>query len=287
MSRHTTIKGERKRIIFVGAIGVYMALWVLYSMGIAGRFRFDETGNLIVDWENDYSAATSTGGEELFDNTETEEGEEYEVFDKAEEDVDGGIKSSNATQINRKVAIVTKVLGPLEVDKIGRMLCLLSHSYNDKKRHDIVIFTTLEWDDDTIEKLRKVVTPTKLTVALEGPPLKERMAKMNQTELEYLLKRCNASKETLSWYSHCTEEGFGGISNLGYAWQAEFRSYHIWTHDALKEYRYMMWFDTDALVTREWDLDPMEVMVKNNLVVSFAAFPYGRSSNQILKDKNY
>ena len=30
-------------------------------------------------------------------------------------------------------------------------------------------------------------------------------------------------------------------SNLGYAWQAEFRSY-----SAIQKYKYMMWFDTDA-----------------------------------------
>jgi len=47
----------------------------------------------------------------------------------------------------------------------------------------------------------------------------------------------------------------------------------------------MMWFDSDALVGKEWDKDPMKVMVENNLAILYAGFPYGNSKNLVIKDK--
>jgi len=184
------------------------------------------------------------------------------------------------------VVIVTKVLTGEDAEKVGRMLCFLQHAYNDRTQYDIVVFTTMPWDEQKISNLQKVVAPTKLTVAVEGPPLEEQIAAMTPEEKEFLYKRCNvAAGKNITWFNYCTEEGSNNISNLGYAWQAEFRSYHIWNHDAIKGYKYMMWFDSDALVGRSWDKDPMQLMVEKDLVILFATFPYGILRHPLVKEK--
>lgn len=144
------------------------------------------------------------------------------------------------------VVIVTKVLKGEDTSKVSRMLCFLQHGYNDRTQYDIVIFTTMPWRKEEIAKVQKVVAPAKLTVAVEGPPLEEQIAAMTTEEKEFLYKRCGIGEDqNITWYNYCTEEGSNNLSNLGYAWQAEFRSYHIWNHDAIKGYKYMMWFDSE------------------------------------------
>jgi hypothetical protein len=109
-----------------------------------------------------------------------------------------------------------------------------------------VVFTTIPWSENEILMLQEMAAPTKLTVALEGPPLAEQIAAMTPEEKDFLYKRCNVTGGMeITWYNYCTEEGSRNVANLGYAWQAEFRSYHIWTHEALKDYKYMMWFDSE------------------------------------------
>jgi len=55
-------------------------------------------------------------------------------------------------------------------------------------------------------------------------------------EEEYFLKdRCGCAKnETSTWFHDCREEGYKSVESLGYAWQAEFRAYHLWTEKVLK-----------------------------------------------------
>lgn len=222
----------------------------------------------------------------------------------------GGISSvSNASSPNAKqehsfenatnafkrydgVVIVTKVLEMNSVKnlkKIKSWLCFLSHSYNHKMKYDIVIFTTMPWKDDEISQLQKIAEPAKLTVTMEAPPLEEQLAKIPKDELLSLRKRCGIEhddNQTLTWYHHCTEEGHMGINSLGYAWQAEFRSYHIWTHPAIQKYKYMMWLDSDAYVGKEWDVDPMQAMVENDLAILYGGFPYGTTTGDYnLRDK--
>ena len=117
-------------------------------------------------------------------------------------------------------------------------MCYLSHAYNDKRRYDIVVFTTLPWTEDEIAELQAVVAPAKLTVALEAPPLEEQVAAMTKDEKDFLYKRCNVTEgKEISWFNYCTEPGSRHSNNLGYCWQAEFRSYHIWTHPAIMKVR--------------------------------------------------
>jgi len=196
--------------------------------------------------------------------------------------------TDNSTSFERYdgVVIVTKVLSEKDAGRVAKMLCFLQHSYNDKRKYDIVVFTTIPWAKKNIDKLQADLAPTKLTVAIEAPPLMDQVAAMTPEEKNFLYKRCNVTEgEDISWWHHCTEENYNTVANLGYAWQAEFRSYHIWTHDAIKDYKYMMWFDSDALVAREWDRDPMKVMIEKELILLFAAFPYGITRDKAVGDK--
>lgn len=146
------------------------------------------------------------------------------------------------------VVIVTKVLKQLDAKKLKRFLCMLAHGYNDKVHYDMVVFTTLPWDEAAIANLQKLWAPAKLTVAVEAPPLEDQLAAMPEEEREFLRKRCGMifPNETLAYNNWCTEPNYkGGYISLGYSWQAEFRAYHIWTHEALKNYKYMMWLDSE------------------------------------------
>jgi hypothetical protein len=148
---------------------------------------------------------------------------------------------SNSTDFTRydDVVIVTKTLWSKDLQKLLKPnLCYLSHAYNDKRRYDIVVFTTLPWTEDEIAELQAVVAPAKLTVALEGPPLEEQVAVMTKEEKDFHYKRCNVTEGTeITWFDYCSEPGSKHKNNLGYCWQAEFRSYHIWTHPAIMKVR--------------------------------------------------
>jgi len=146
----------------------------------------------------------------------------------------GGSNSTDFTRYD-DVVIVTKVLWAKDLKKnLIPSLCYLSHAYNDKRKYDIVVFTTLPWTEDEIAELKAVVAPAKLTVALEAPPLEEQVAVMTKEEKDFLYLRCNVTEgEDISWFHYCTEPGTKHRNNLGYCWQAEFRSYHIWTHPAI------------------------------------------------------
>lgn len=197
------------------------------------------------------------------------------------------VTSSNFTRYD-DVVIVTKTLWAKDMDVTQQMLCYISHAYNDKRRYDIVVFTTIPYTEEEIASLQEVVAPTNLTVVSDGPPLEEHLAAMTQEEREFLYKRCNVKKnETLTWQHYCTEPDSHHYNNLGYCWQAEFRAYNIWTHPAIRKYKYMIWMDADTRVAAEWtdDNDPMKVMVENDLHLLFAGFPYGSIGDVIVREK--
>uniref|UniRef100_A0A7S2RN17 Uncharacterized protein n=1 Tax=Eucampia antarctica TaxID=49252 RepID=A0A7S2RN17_9STRA len=182
------------------------------------------------------------------------------------------------------VAFVTKTLHHDNNKKhLQKMICLVNAAYNYKVNYsyDFIIFTTLPWPEEEVERIKAIAFPAKLSVILEGPPLDERVAALSEEDQDYLLKRCGIeggihdNNTNITWFHHCTEKDSHLVANLGYSWQAEFRSYHIWTHSALKDYTYMMWFDGDAQPAREWDKDPVDAMVQKNLSLMYTGFPYG------------
>ena len=144
------------------------------------------------------------------------------------------------------VVIVTKVLHPANISILKQMFCLLNAAYNRHVNYDLLVFTTIPWRQQDIQELQASVAPAKLTVALEGPSLEEHLNSMSVEEREFLEKRCNVTDgEKLSWFHHCSEENSHLFNNLGYSWQSEFRAYHIWKHEALKDYKYMFWIDSE------------------------------------------
>jgi hypothetical protein len=178
--------------------------------------------------------------------------------------------------------IVTKVLWPKDLGPLKKWMCFLAHSYTDKMKYDVVIFTTMPWNESQITELQEVAHPAKLTVALEGPSLEEHVKSMTPDEVEFLYKRCNVTDgDHISWHHYCKEPGSRHVNNLGYSWQAEFRAYHIWNHPAIKAYKYMMWLDADAFVGKTWDVDPMQVMIENDYTVMYSGFPYGTTRGDL------
>merc|ERR1719223_203044 len=47
----------------------------------------------------------------------------------------------------------------------------------------------------------------------------------------------------------------------------------------------MIWMDTDALCTQDWEVDPMQVVIENDLVILFDTFAYGKTKNPKFKQK--
>jgi len=185
---------------------------------------------------------------------------------------------------HERVVIVSKVLWPKDLHLLKRMLCLQKAAYNRFVNYDVVVFTTLPWTIEQVEDLGRVVAPARLTVTNEGPTLEGHLAEMTHDEIVFLEKRCgvNRTEANLTWFHHCKD---GRHKNsLGYSWQAEFRAYHIWTHPALRDYKYMIWLDSDALCSQTWDKDPLEAMVQRDLILMWTRF-YGNTREKEFRTK--
>ena len=190
------------------------------------------------------------------------------------------------------VVIVTKIHWSKNVHTVKRMLCLVNAAYNQYVNYDILVFTTIPWNEKEIEDLQSSVPNSKVQVVIDGPSptgdVNDYLFNMTQEEINSLKERCGAGIGTnmpLGWFNHCTEEGMNIVSNLAYNWQSEFRAYHIFKHSALKPYKYMIWMDSDALCTQSWTVDPIQVMVEQNLTILFANFPAGKTEHPILRTK--
>ena len=188
--------------------------------------------------------------------------------------------SSKQTSQPHNVVIVTKVLSS-EYTEYQRMICLVQAAYNDKHNYDYVIFTTISWPESKIVEAQNLVQPASLKVVLESPQystLQHRLEALSLEERIYLAKRCGVDDgdyTRLTWFSHCHEPNSTNVASLGYSWQAEFRAYHIWNHQALARYKYMIWFDGDAHLTVPLQFDPIQVMIEKNLTL-LGYFPQGR-----------
>lgn len=162
----------------------------------------------------------------------------------------------------------------------------MTHAYNKYVMYDIVIFSTLPWTDEEVESIRKVVEGANLTVVVDPLSLEQQIESMSKDEAAYLRKRCKKQRnETLEWTDKCCEENYPHCTELGYAWQAEFRAYNIWKQPVLEPYKYMLWFDSDALPTRPFQVDPVRFMVENDLVLLMDNFPQGYARNPLLQEK--
>lgn len=94
-------------------------------------------------------------------------------------------------------------------------------------------------------------------------------------------------KHTLTLIYHfiylSSYEEKAGWYTLGHAWQSVFRSYELWKHPALAQYKYMIWMDDDAFPTNSWRKDPIATMVEENLILLYHTFParFGKSQKVI------
>jgi hypothetical protein len=164
------------------------------------------------------------------------------------------------------------------LQQVRQSLCLLTRAYNHKLKYDIVIFTTTPIDPEYVLQLQEYAAPAKLTVVLDAESIAQQTANLTDTQKNHLVERCKATSiQNLTWFSVCCEEGYPHCARLGYGWQAEFRSLHLYQHPALSAYDTMMWLDSDAMCTEVWKHDPVDVLIRNNLVLLFDNFPQGRA----------
>lgn len=187
---------------------------------------------------------------------------------------------------HENVVVATKVHWPKDIDILKQMFCLFSAAYNRHVNYDILVFTTIPWTQAQIDYLQEMVFPAKLTVAIDGlSTVEEHLETMTPDEITFLRNRCGVKEgEDITWFHYCKEEGYPIAANLAYAWQSEFRAYHIWKHEALKKYKYMIWMDSDSMCTKTWENDPMQAMLDNDLVLMFDNFPKGNANNPAIKD---
>jgi hypothetical protein len=185
------------------------------------------------------------------------------------------------------VVIATKIHGPAVISQLKQSMCLLKAAYNDRLNYDVLIFTTLPLADYDMHQLQEIVHPASLRIETEKQTLTDQLKGMTRMQKMLLKRRCGVnSTDDLFWFTRCCEDGMtGSCMPLAYTWQSEFRAKHLWHHSAIKPYKYMMWFDSDAMATRVWHHDPVAVAIRNQLKILFSHFPQGKSSGTDLRDK--
>jgi len=142
-----------------------------------------------------------------------------------------------------------------------------------------LVFTTLPVSDAEAQPLQTMVQPAKLSFVVDNRGIQEEITALSPERRANFLKSCNVTDPSnVTWWSDCP-------NRIAYNWQAEFRSWHIWRHEALRPYRWMMWLDADGFCTEEWKVDPIQVMIENDLVILFDNWPKGRHKGRDVQDR--
>jgi len=177
------------------------------------------------------------------------------------------------------VVVATKIHGPHQFPILKQFLCLFNFAYNKRMKYDVLIFTTEPLSKEEIEEIQMIGKPAKVFVVVDNAGLHKLIDELEPHKREMFLEKCDLKDpEALAnatWFNNCKERG--RTNRLAYNWQAEFRAMRIWTHKALKPYRYMLWIDADAFCTEEWKRDPVAFFIENNLAIFFANFAAGKS----------
>jgi hypothetical protein len=167
--------------------------------------------------------------------------------------------------------VVTKIQGQPHLRALRQMLCLFTQAYNNRAQRDVVVFTSEAIEDKEIQELQRLVAPSVISVVVDNPGLDVMVQALSEEQRAQLVQRCHvANASELTWYSQCDEmRSYSTLKGerIAYNWQAEFRALHLWTHEALRSYRYMMWMDSDAFCTRIWKQDPLAAAVRHDLVL--------------------
>ena len=163
------------------------------------------------------------------------------------------------------VVIATKIMGwPAEVGLLKQMLCLLTSAYNERENYDIVVFSTIDQDNETIAEIQAIVEPAKFQLVFENVSVGGLIDSMSPARRQFFLDNCVENHT----YQFTWDSGCPNIGSIRYNWQAEFRSLHIWTQPALAPYKYMLWIDSDGFQTMRWDKDPVDYVIRNDLVLA-------------------
>jgi hypothetical protein len=185
-----------------------------------------------------------------------------------------------------RVAIATKIHGPPHIPQLKQSLCLLMAAYNNRPAYDIVVFTTLPVSKIDELHLQEIVHPAHLKIETDQKTLRQHINGLDPEQKRILYERCNRTyDDPIYWVTRACEVGGGACMPLAYTWQSEFRAKHIWKHSALAKYKYMLWYDSDAMATRIWEQDPVTVMIRNDLAMFFDHFPQGKTRGQEVQDK--
>jgi hypothetical protein len=200
------------------------------------------------------------------------------IINKNVKNVDSGTSRPKSIKDFKRypnVVIATKIHGPVHVKLLAQSLCLLHAAYNTRVLHDILVFTTIPLNNEDIRALEEIVHPASLTVVPDKKTLQDHIADMTPAQRRKLLKRCFDANTTqdLTWGHRCTDGPHN--SPLAYTWMSEFRTKHIWKHEALASYKYMVWWDSDNFAMNVWDKDPVAFMIRRNLVLLMANFGQG------------
>jgi hypothetical protein len=190
-------------------------------------------------------------------------------------------KRSSIKEFERQegVVIVTKLHGPHQLLLLEQSLCLLHFAYNHLLHYDILVFTAIPLEEAALAPLRKIMAPVKFTVVVDNEGLQNEIANLSPVRREKFFKRCKpTAPENITWETDCD-------GRINYNWQAEFRSWHIWRHPALRDYKYMMWLDTDGYSTRPWTRDPVAVAMQNDLVIMFDHWPQGNGRGRDIQER--
>jgi hypothetical protein len=192
-------------------------------------------------------------------------------------------RQRNVTDFEHQPGVVIAVKvhdSRYHMDDLRQSLCLLNVAYNRRVLYDILIFTTIPFNESLVEELQKIVAPASLSVQPDGKPLLEQLADLSPKQQETLINRCKnvSSISDFTWETVCKDMYTIPIS---YSWMSEFRSKQIWRHPALEKYNYMMWYDSDSFATQVWKQDPMAFMIRNDLVLLMAHHGRGRTPGKL------
>jgi hypothetical protein len=196
-------------------------------------------------------------------------------------------KKSNLVEFTKqeRVVIATKIHSKVHWSALQQMMCLLTQAYNNRVNYDIIVFTTEAIPAHRIEEVQRIVAPANFTVVVDNPGLKALVEEMSPVNQADLFERCNVtSVDQMDWLKTTCREG-KTLERIGYNWQAEFRALHIWTHEALQPYKYMLWMDSDGFCTKVWDRDPVTYMIQNDLAIFFDHFPQGGSRGRDFQER--
>jgi hypothetical protein len=174
-----------------------------------------------------------------------------------------------------KVAIVMKIHGMAFLPEVKQSLCLLDVAYNNRVLYDIIIFHTIPIDESDKAAVQEIVHPANLTFVMDEKTLEQQIAEMTPLQQQVLVERCQnvSTTDDIRWHTSCRDGKH--VMPIAYCWMSEFRAKEIWLQTALQPYKYMLWWDSDNYATMVWKQDPIEYMIREDLVILMAHYAQG------------